>query len=302
MKSRTPLPVMFLMVLAIGLTGCGSPGTMVDEGYGEFVLVPPGEFLMGDNFDEGHSDEIPVHTVDLDGFYIARHKTTNAAFKRFMDAGGYQTTAYWQAGGFGEYGEAPDFWSDSDRWGGGIAGNNEYPVVGVSWFEAAAYCSWISAETGALYRLPTEAEFEKAARGLGQTRYPWGNEINPGYTSFDSGEPRDSLRLTPVGFFNGEVREGLQTNDNASPFGAYDLAGNTSEWCSDWYGTDYYSHSPTSNPKGPDSGASRVLRGAGYGDSGYYQRSASRHKKGAHYKSDRTSFRCVREIGEGGGR
>ena len=129
MKSRTPPPVLFLMVLAIGLTGCGSPGTTVDEGYGEFVLVPPGEFLMGDNFDEGHSDEIPVHTVDLDGFYIARHKTTNAAFKRFMDAGGYQTTAYWQAGGFGEHGEAPDFWSDSDRWGGGITGNDDYPVV-----------------------------------------------------------------------------------------------------------------------------------------------------------------------------
>ncbi|MCW8985369.1 MAG: formylglycine-generating enzyme family protein [Thermoanaerobaculales bacterium] len=302
MKPRTHISTVFLLAVVIGLAGCGSPDTVVDEGYGEFLLVPSGEFLMGDNFDEGHSDEIPVHAVDLDGFYIARHKTTNAAYKRFMDAGGYRTAGYWQAGGFGECGEAPDFWSDADRRGGGIAGNGQYPVVGVSWFEAAAYCSWLSAETGALYRLPTEAEFEKAARGLGQTRYPWGNEIDPSYASFDSGEPRDSLRLTPVGYFNGEVRGGLRTNDNASPFGAYDMAGNTSEWCSDWYGRDYYSRSPASNPKGPDSGVSRVLRSAGYIDSGYYQRSASRHKRGAHLKGHSTGFRCVREIGEGGGR
>lgn len=302
MKPTTLISVLFLLLLATGITGCGSQPGAVDEGFGEFVLVPSGDFLMGDNFDEGHSDEIPVHAVYLDGYYIARHKTTNAAFKRFLDSGGYQTADHWQAGGFGEYGEAPEFWSDADRWGGGITGNDEYPVVGVSWFEAAAFCSWLSRETGSLYRLPTEAEFEKAARGPSRSRFPWGDEIDPSYTSFDSGESRDALHLTPVGFFNGEVRGVLQTNDNASDLGACDMAGNTSEWCSDWYGMDYYSHSPTSNPQGPDSGSSRVLRSAGYGDSAYYQRSASRHKKGAHVKSDRTSFRCVREAEEGGGR
>jgi formylglycine-generating enzyme required for sulfatase activity len=257
---------------------------------------------MGDNFDEGHSDEIPVHAVHLDGFSIARTKTTNADFSRFIAARGYHTADYWQAGGFGEHGEAPDFWSDPAHRGGAIAGNERYPVVGVSWFEAAAYCAWLSAETGATYRLPTEAEFEKASRGLDQRRYPWGDEIDPSFTSFDSGQPRDTLHLTPVGFFNGELRDGFQTRDNASPFGAYDMAGNTSEWCADWYSRDSYSSSPTSNPHGPDSGVSRVLRSAGYMDSAYYQRSASRHKKGPHLKSHATSFRCVRELDGGGGR
>jgi formylglycine-generating enzyme required for sulfatase activity len=302
MQRPDPVVIVLHLVLACSLAGCSSTPNVIDEGHGEFLLVPAGRFLMGDNFDEGHSDEIPVHAVDLDAFYIARYKTTNADFSRFIAAGGYDSTDYWRAGGFGEHGDAPDFWWDAEHGGGGIAGNERYPVVGVSWFEAAAYCSWLSAETGARYRLPTEAEFEKASRGLDQTRYPWGDEIDPSYTSFDSGQPRETLHLTAVGFFNGEVRGGFQTSDNASPFGAFDMAGNTSEWCADWYGRDYYSRSPTSNPQGPDSGVGRVLRSAGYMDSAYYQRSASRHKKGAHLKGHATSFRCVREAGEGSGR
>ncbi|MCP4896694.1 MAG: formylglycine-generating enzyme family protein [bacterium] len=285
-------------ILVIG-AGCTSPEAAINEGYGEYVLVPSGEFLMGDNFDEGHADEIPVQSVFVDGFYISRHKATNADYRRFIEAGGYTNEAYWQLGGFGESGDAPDYWEDTRYWGGGLEGNDAHPVVGVSWFEANAYCSWLSIETGAVFRLPTEAEFEKAARGTEQPRYPWGNSIDPSCASFDSGEPRETLRLTPVGFFNGEVRGDLQTKDSVSPYGAYDMAGNTSEWCSDWYGRDYYTNSPVANPKGPSSGVSRVLRGGGYIDSAYYQRSASRHRKGAHFKSNKASFRCVREVGEG---
>jgi formylglycine-generating enzyme required for sulfatase activity len=218
-----------------------------------------------------------------------------------MEAGGYQDAAYWSAGDFGEHGAAPDHWDDAPRWGGGIPGHEDYPVVGVSWFEASAYCSWLSAETGAVYRLPTEAEWEKAARGATPTRYPWGNEIDSRYASYDAGEPRDQLRLTPVGYYDGEVREGLGTQDNASPYGAYDMAGNTSEWCLDWYDRSYYERSPVENPQGPEAGTSRVLRGGGYVDSAYYQRAAGRHKMGAHFKSYKASFRCVREAGAGGG-
>jgi formylglycine-generating enzyme required for sulfatase activity len=273
---------------------------VVDDGYGEFLLVPTGEFLMGDNFDEGNSDEIPVHPVFLDAYYIGKHKVTNEAFGQFMEAGGYLMEAFWEAGGFGEHGEAPDHWLDAAHWGGAVPGNEHYPVVGVSWFEAAAYCSWLSAETGSTYRLPTEAEWEKAARGLGQPRYPWGDGIDPSLASYDSGEPRDQLRLTPVGFFDGQEREGLRTSDNSSPYGAYDMAGNTSEWCLDWYDRAYYSSSPRENPRGPDSGSSRVLRGGGYVDSAYYQRASGRHKMGAHFKSYKASFRCVREVASGG--
>jgi len=294
-------PDLASLFLVACLASCDSPPPIVDEGYGEFLLVPAGEFLMGDNFDEGNSDEIPVHAVSLSGYYIARDKVTNAAYGRFMDADGYETAEYWGAGGFGEHGDAPDFWFDETHWGGGVDGHEAYPVVGVSWFESAAYCSWVSAETGVRHRLPTEAEFEKAARGMDQRRFPWGNEIDASYASFDSGEPRETLHLTPVGFFNGDTQGDRPTQDNSSPFGAFDMTGNTTEWNSDWYGRDYYSNSPASNPQGPETGSSRVLRGGGYVDSGFYQRSASRHRMDAHFKSYKASFRCVREVGEGGG-
>ena len=289
-----------LPLVSTAAQGCQPlPGT-VDEGYGEHLLVPAGEFLMGDNFDEGNADEIPVHSVHLDAYYVGKHKVSNGAFQEFLEDGGYQDPSHWTHGGFGEHGEAPDHWRDEEHWGGGIPGNENYPVVGVSWFEAAAYCSWVSARTGAPYRLPTEAEWEKAARGTAQTRYPWGNQIDSTYASYDWGQPRENLRLTPVGYFNGEVRDGLATSDNASPYGAYDMAGNTSEWCWDWYDRAYYEGSPRENPRGPEGGASRVLRGGGYVDSGYYQRSAGRSKMGAHFKSYKASFRCVRDAGPGG--
>jgi formylglycine-generating enzyme required for sulfatase activity len=291
---KVPIVLVSALVL-LSPSACSELPERVNDGYGEFLLVPAGSFLMGDHFEEGNSDEIPVHEVYVDAFYVGRHKVTNQAFRRFMGDGGYQDEALWTAGGFGEHGTAPDHWFEEARWGGGLPGNEDYPVVGVSWFEASAYCSWLSAKTGAVYRLPTEAEWEKAARGRLQTRFPWGNEISSVHASYDSGEPRDLLRLTPVGFFNGQDRNGLPTRDNSSPYGAFDMAGNTSEWCLDWYGRDYYSASPGENPTGPESGTSRVLRGGGYVDSGYYQRSAGRHKMGAHFKSYKASFRCIRE-------
>lgn len=291
----SPLPL-----LTTVLAGCGAPQTTVDDGFGEYVLVPQGEFLMGDNFDEGNSDEIPVHPVFLDAFYIGRHKVTNADYRAFMEEGGYEDPSLWTAGGLGEHGQAPDHWLQEEHRGGGVPGNDDYPVVGVSWFEAAAYCAWVGARTGVPHRLPTEAEWEKAARGTTQTRYPWGNTIDSTYASYDAGQPRDALRLTPAGYFNGAVRDGLATHSNASPYGAYDMAGNTSEWCLDWYDRSYYEVSPRENPTGPVTGVRRVARGGGYVDSAYYQRSAGRHKMGAHFKSYKASFRCVRDVGPGG--
>jgi iron(II)-dependent oxidoreductase len=132
--------------------GVGSPQSPVNgslpqtlnEGFGDYVLIPSGSFLMGDNFDEGDADETPVHAVSLDDFYIARHKVTNADFARFIGAGGYTEPSYWTAGGFGEYGSAPRHWKSEKYHGGGTEGGDGFPVVGVSWFEASAYCSWIS--------------------------------------------------------------------------------------------------------------------------------------------------------------
>jgi formylglycine-generating enzyme required for sulfatase activity len=279
------------------LLGSGQQETKLNDGYGEYVYVEAGEFAMGDLFNEGHSDEIPVHQVYLDAYYIGKYKVTNGEYRRFIEAGGYETPRYWIEGGFGEFGPVPAHWMSVEYFGGGLPGNENYPVVGISWYEAMAYCSWLSGETGYRYRLPTEAEWEKAARGSGKRRYPWGNEIDKTRTNYDWGNERGVMRLTPVGFYDGSLRHGVETKSNASPYGAYDMCGLTSEWCLDWYAVNYYHYSQKKNPKGPPEGSSRVLRSAGYIDSAYYQRAAGRHKKGAHTKSFTTGFRWVRGTG-----
>jgi formylglycine-generating enzyme required for sulfatase activity len=163
------------MVLALWLSGCGQedrghvieepasiesePTTAkghgleqsVNEGHGNQLLVPAGRFTMGDNYDEGNPREKPVHTVYLDSFYIGEFEVTNQEYKKFIGARGYENREYWSSGGFGRFGE-PLHWHDAVYNGGGIPGNEHFPVVGVSWFEAAAYCSWLSAETGSVYR------------------------------------------------------------------------------------------------------------------------------------------------------
>jgi formylglycine-generating enzyme required for sulfatase activity len=291
----------FLTLIAIaGVSAAQSPadGSLpqaLNEGFGDFLLVPAGSFLMGDNFDEGDADEIPVHSVSLEAFYIARSKVTNADFARFMAAGGYTEPSYWNAGGFGEYGSAPRFWESEKYHGGGTGEGDAFPVVGVSWFEASAYCSWVSAETGELYRLPTEAEWEKAARGTDQRRFPWGEAIDGSYANYEFSNDPFEPGLTPVGYFDGSVRDGFRTSENVSPYGAEGMTGNIWEWCSDWYDGSYYATSPEKNPTGPKSGGSKVLRAGGWVDSHYYHRAANRNGSFPENRNPIQGFRCVRE-------
>jgi len=288
---------------------------IVNEGYGNYLLVPAGQFSMGDNFDEGSIDngiprEEPVHTVYLDAYYIGEFEITNAEYKKFIDDGGYQNRTYWESGGFRTSTE-PMHWDNENYNGGGLPGNENFPVVGVSWYEAAAYCSWLSAKTGAVYRLPTEAEWEKAARGgdyldgddsrqipnpIPGRRYPWGNDIDGSYANYlDSGDPYDN-GLTPVGYYDGSLRGDFQTHNNASPYGAYDMAGNVYEWVSDLF--QNYSEGTVANPQGPERGSGHVIRGSAFLYEIIKQRSAYR---GAYYPSFRGVYigiRCVREITE----
>jgi formylglycine-generating enzyme len=134
--------------------------------------------------------------------------------------------------------------------------------VGVNWDAAMAYCRWLSRKTGKKYRLPTEAEWEKAARGTDQRRYPWGNAIDASYANYVGAQKYDTVQ--PVGFYDGSQRGELVTHSGASPYGVMDLAGNLMEWCADWYSRSYYSASPKKNPAGPDSGAYRVVRGGSF--------------------------------------
>jgi sulfatase modifying factor 1 len=252
----------------------------------------------------------------VDAYYIGEYEITNGEYKKFMDDGGYANDEYWSSGGFRSSSE-PLYWNDPTYNGGGIPGNENYPVTGVSWYEAKAYCSWLSAKTDHVYRLPTEAEWEKAARGgdyldgdtngqvpnpiIPPRKYPWGNDIDGSYANYlDSGDPYDN-GLTPVGYYDGSTYGDFSTHDNASPYGAYDMSGNVYEWCNDSYSERYYQEcldtGTVTNPRGPKYGSGHVIRGSAFLYETFKQRSAYR---GAYYSTFRGAYigiRCVREIG-----
>jgi formylglycine-generating enzyme required for sulfatase activity len=289
----------FLLFLLL-LIHCRSQN-VINDGYGDYLLVPAGSFEMGDNFNEGRSDERPVHTVHLDAYYIGKYEVTNVEYKKFMDDDGYTNSSYWTAGGFGNYGSQSYYWTDPEFRGGGLPGNENFPVVGINWYEACAYCSWLSAKTGKTYRLSTEAEWEKAARGTDKRRYPWGDVIDEKYANYWlSGDSFDN-GLTPAGYYDGSTHDGFKTQNNTSPYGAYDMAGNVWEFCSDWHDWDYYSSSPADNPLGPSTGTHRVVRGGSWIDCENYLRTAERFLnylptgKDTAYLCGFIGFRCVRE-------
>ena len=191
------------------------------------VSIPEGWFEMGSEV--GQDNERPVHRVWVDAFELAARQVTRAEFAGYLEATGAK---------------APPGWDDPNF------SNPEQPVVAVSWFEAAAYCEWLSSMTGRAYRLPTEAEWEKAARGgLEGKLFPWGNEPPqslPDYARRWLKGPEPVARYAPNGF------------------GLYDIGDNVHEWCSDWYQADYYAQSPERNPQGPDAGARKASRGGSW--------------------------------------
>jgi formylglycine-generating enzyme required for sulfatase activity len=235
-----------------------SSSDRVDE-----LLIPAGEFVMGSPDGEGADDERPQHTVYLDAYYIDKYEVTNARYQACVDAGAC---------------DAPQESSSSTR--GSYFGNPEYadyPVVKVTWFQAEAFCAWEGR------RLPTEAEWEKAARGTDGRKYPWGNEP-PTMELCNFNNNVDDT--TPVG----------QYPKGASPYGVMDMAGNVWEWVNDWYGEDYYSQSPSANPPGPETGEYRVVRGGSwdYGDLVSGVRSAFRGYVNPDLWGNVSGFRCVR--------
>jgi sulfatase modifying factor 1 len=190
--------------------------------------IPPGWFVMGS--DEGRDDEQPVHRVWIDDLALAVVPVTNAEYVRFVDA-----TAH----------SAPPMWNDSKF------SHPDQPVVSVTWVDAAAYCDWLSALSGRSYRLPTEAEREKAARGgLEDNAYPWGDELP------------DWMDATGRGAkFETPERVG---QDPSNGYGLHNMGDLVHEWCSDWYQPDYYQASPDRNPPGPQEGARKVSRGGAW--------------------------------------
>jgi formylglycine-generating enzyme required for sulfatase activity len=285
------------VVSVLGTTSAGqrpaAPGNAVDDGFGAHVLVPAGSFRMGDDTGDGEPRERPVHVVELAAYYIGRFEITNGQWARFRDDPGYEDKTFWPDGRILPKDQVP-YWTQANNHGGGTPDSADYPVLGVNWDAAVAYTRWVSARTGKKYRLPTEAEWEKAARGTDQRRYPWGNTIDRSYANFVGAQRYDTGR--PVGYFDGSTRDGQQTHSNASPYGAFDMAGNVMEWCSDWYSRDFYTRSPRKNPTGPTSGAYRVVRGGSFFVEAFELRASARSAAWPSFQAHRMiGFRTVRE-------
>ncbi|MEW5719798.1 MAG: SUMF1/EgtB/PvdO family nonheme iron enzyme [Chloroflexota bacterium] len=223
------------------------------------VFVPAGEFSMGSN---DYDDEKPPHTVYLDAFWMDKYEVTNALYKKCVDAGKCTAPSL-----------KTSYTRDSYY---GNAQYDNYPVIFVSWDDADKFCAWAGK------RLPTEAEWEKVARGTDGRVYPWGSTFDKNLLNSFEGGKGDT---TAVGSYPG----------GASPYGALDMAGNAWEWVADWYSSNIYSSSPRNNPTGPSSGQYRVLRGGSWFSDAACARAASRsyYRYSPDLRADYWGFRCA---------
>lgn len=264
----------------LGDTEVQTTTAYVGTASGEMVFVPAGEFQMGcdstNPSENCNTWEQPLHTVYLDAYYIDKYEVTNAQYAEFLNAEGNQE-------------EGGDTWLDADDpdvriHESGVwqvdAGYEDHPVIKVTWYGARAYCQWQGK------RLPTEAEWEKAARGSSDTRvYPWGND--------DPDCSRLNYYDSSAGPCVGDTSQVGSYPTGASPYGAMNMAGNVWEWVNDWYQSDYYDVSPYSNPPGPASGSYKVLRGGGWLIGWTYVRVAYRNVTSPSLSFDDFGFRCA---------
>jgi formylglycine-generating enzyme required for sulfatase activity len=221
-----------------------------------FARIPAGEFLMGS--DAGQDDERPVHRVYVDAFDASIHPVTRGEYEAFLDATGHDRPRDWHLAAFA---------------------GDDLPVVGVSWHDAVAYCRWRTAH-GSPERLPTEAEWERAARGgIDGAAFPWGDAI-PSWIP-DGG--RGPLAAPwPV------------TLGEPNAYGLFGIAANIHEWCSDWHDRGYYAISPAANPRGPDAGVRRASRGGSWRHAVTISRSSARSKIDPSFRYTDYGFRTMR--------
>jgi formylglycine-generating enzyme required for sulfatase activity len=270
----------------------------------EMVFVPAGEFVMGS--EELGDDERPVHRVYLDDFWIDRYEVTNERFAHFVAETSYQTDAERLGRGWvwtgSDGSELTTGWEEVEgadwRHPGGpdssIEDKMDHPVVLISWNDADVYCRWVGK------RLPSEAQWEKAAQGTDGRRYAWGDE-------FDSAKAntREGWRMENGEWKGGATPVGSFSPQGDSPYGASDMTGNVWEWVADWYGSDYYSVTAdgepvmsgiegnvTHNPPGPPTGTDKVLRGGSWAFDEVYARTPFRYNVKPDYTYDFAGFRC----------
>ena len=230
------------------------------------VTVPAGMFQMGSPEGTGGTDEHPQRTLYLEGFAIDQVEVTNAQYRRFVKATGHKPPP-------NPYGKGPLF---------SVKGIEHLPVVQVTWHDASDYCQWAGK------RLPSEAEWEKAARGTDGRLFPWGNEP-PTPTHANFGHDWEDLKtLHPVG----------SHPQGNSPYGVSDMAGNAREWVLDTYDQDFFQTAPDRNPRGPEQGVLKGIRGGSWHHGSNDIRAAMRGKGGFALKTDGTGFRCARDAAD----
>lgn len=217
--------------------------------------VPAGPFTMGGREEDSPRGERPARIVYMPTYYMAKYPVTNQDYSEFVRCTGHRAPIHWQRGTF-------------------PAGTSRHPVVNVTWQEARAYAAWSGA------RLPTEAEWEKAARGTDDRNYPWGNRFTEGERCNGN---NDVGTTTPVNEYP----------DGRSPYGVWDMCGNVYEWCSDYYDEDYYKTAPSSDPRGPEGGQERVVRGGCFFDTRTALRVTHRHGVSEVTVKDNTGFRLA---------
>jgi formylglycine-generating enzyme required for sulfatase activity len=252
----------------------------------DMVLIPAGEFLMGSKVRQGDRDENPQHKVYLDAYYIDKHEVTNAQYHQFWLADGGEKSKHTPASYGSSYmiGDWPEVAKTKPN----------YPLVGITWYDARAYAEWAGK------RLPTEAEWEKAARGTEAGVWPWGNEFQREITMTD-GANQNPVRT------HSNRRDGNDGYDNttapvgsyptgASPYGVHDMAGNVWEWVADWYNEDYYATGPAENPGGPDAGKLKVVKGGSWNHREHSQRCANRYYCYPDSWGNTLGFRCAKSV------
>ena len=298
MSSTLKFGICSLMLLMMSMLGCGSDEEMLVEEEAEaeaeqvlqieeapvvdaepqptpivvpegMVYVSAGEFIMGSDPDvdplTDELDELPQHEVFLDAYFIDKREVSNADYTKFVEATGHRNSIFW---------DNPKF------------NHPDQPVVGVTWGDAVAYAEWVGK------RLPTEAEWEKAARGTDARIWPWGNEFDPTKCNFDDEGKFDGhldgfAMAAPVDSFE----------QGASPYGALNMAGNVAEWVADWFDTDYYAVSPAVNPKGPATSGmgKKSWRGASWFAGSDQMRCAFREYDDIVASGQILGFRCAKD-------
>jgi formylglycine-generating enzyme required for sulfatase activity len=243
------------------------------------LTVPEGCFEMGTNHigsdqSQGFPNEGPQHTVCLKAYALDEYEVSIQRYAKFMQDTGH---------------EPPGLWDDD-----AITAAPDRPVVGVTWQDAHDYCKWAGK------RLPTEAEWERAAGGPDQRRYPWGNMAPfPDLANYNRGDwVSFPVTLAPItyGAAGLNVRLGISEHGGRSPLGFYNMAGNAAEWVADWYGRDYYAKSPKDNPAGPPEGERKVFRGGSWIDSPRNLRVTARFSAEPDFQDRILGFRCAMDV------